>query len=39
MNLVENKDGVGVKEGDVRAKDGEVPGLNIYHLEGSVQYQ
>lgn len=39
MNLVENKDRVGVNESDVRAKDGEVAGLNIYHLEGSVQYQ
>lgn len=39
MKLVKNKDGVGVKESDVKAKDGEVAGQNIYHLEGSVQYQ
>lgn len=39
MKLVGNKDGVGVKESDVTAEDGEVPGRNIYHFEGSVQYQ
>lgn len=38
MKLVGNKDGVGGKESDVTAKD-EVPGRNIYHLEGCVQYQ